>query len=182
MKKHLNKLILEIEKSRAIFIQSVCGLSIEQVRFKISEQEWSILEITEHLTWAEQIGVCGMFRAIDGLKHGKPIWEGTFPNEGKIIEQIIEETWQIKEKVPKVAEPRWGGAINYWIASLKNCRYLLDELIIQAEQIDLKKAIYPHPISGPMNVIQRLDFLRFHLDRHRNQVERVKQHENFPEK
>jgi len=180
MERLINKLTSEIEQSRSRFIQSVNGLNTEQVRFKISAQEWSILEITEHITWAEQIGICGMFRAIEGLKNRKPIWEGISPNTGKNIEQIIAETWKTKEKVPKVAEPRWGGSIDYWIASLKNGKHLLEGLIDQADRIDLKKAIYPHPISGPMNVLQRLDFLRFHLDRHQEQVERVKKHEKFP--
>jgi len=176
----VNKLVSRIEKSRSRFIQSINGLNKEQVQFKISTQEWSVLEITEHITWAEQIGVCGMFSAIEGLKSGQPIWEGISPNAGKSIEQIIAETWEVKEKVPKAAEPRWGGSIDYWIASLKNCKHLLDELISQADQVDLEKAIYPHPISGPMNVLQRLDFLRFHLDRHQAQVEGVKKYKSFP--
>ncbi|WP_185731553.1 hypothetical protein [Larkinella rosea] len=30
--------------------------------------------------------------------------------------------------------------------------------------------IHPHPISGPLDIHQRFAFLRFHIDRHRNQV------------
>lgn len=138
------------------------------------------METTEHMVWAEQIGICGMFTAIDGVKKDAPIWEGSSPNDGLSIEEIVENTWKPKEKVPKVAEPRWGGTISYWISSLKNCSFLLLELQQQSQSIDLEKAIYPHPISGPMNVIQRLEFLRFHLERHEAHIERVKAHSNFP--
>ena len=55
-----------IEAARLSFIEAVTGLSNTQARFKPSEEEWSILEITEHMVWAEQIGICGMFRAIEG--------------------------------------------------------------------------------------------------------------------
>lgn len=172
-------LIHQVEQARSAFIDSIKGLSVQQIEFKPSEQEWSILQITEHLVWAEQIGVCGMFNAIQGIKSQQPIWEGTSPNIGLSIEQIVDKTWQPKEIVPKVAEPRWGGTISFWIASLKNCSALLVELEQMAQGIDLSRAIYPHPISGPMDVIQRLEFLRFHLERHQKQVERLKSHLNF---
>ena len=72
MERLINKLTSKIEQSRSRFIQSVNGLNTEQVNFKISAQEWSILEITEHITWAEQIGICGMFRAIGKQKKKYP--------------------------------------------------------------------------------------------------------------
>ncbi len=176
----LNTLHKSIEAARSSFIHSASGLTSLQAKFKPSEQEWSILEITEHIVWAEQIGICGMFKAIEGVLETKPIWEGNSPNEGLSIEQIVEKTWQPKEKVPKVAEPKWGGTLDFWITGLKNNTSLLNELIIKANSIDLSKAIYPHPISGPMNVIQRLEFLRFHLERHEGQIKRVKSSTYFP--
>ena len=63
---------------------------------------------------------------------------------------------------------------------LKNNSYLLDELKIMAKSIDLSLAIYPHPISGPMNVMQRLEFLRFHLERHEGQVNAVISNIKYP--
>ncbi len=171
----LAELNQRIANSRNNFLNAISGLTNKQVKFKPSKEEWSILEITEHLVWAEKIGICGMFNAIEGLKNKQPIWEGESPNKGLSIEQIVEKTWQPKEKVPKVAEPKWSGSLQFWAHSLKNCSHLLDELAIQANGVDLHLAIYPHPISGPMDVIQRLEFLSFHLDRHLHQVYRVKQ-------
>ena len=45
----LNMLHRNIESARSSFIDSVTGLSIYQVNFKPTENEWSILEITEHM-------------------------------------------------------------------------------------------------------------------------------------
>ena len=35
---------------------------------------------------------------------------------------------------------------------------------------ELRILAHPHPISGAMDFHQRLEFLRFHIDRHRDQV------------
>ena len=64
----LEKLISRVETSRNEFLSSVSELTTGQTKFKPYEEEWSILEITEHLVWAEQIGICGMFNAINGIK------------------------------------------------------------------------------------------------------------------
>ncbi|MFM7671814.1 MAG: hypothetical protein ACKO6Q_04400 [Bacteroidota bacterium] len=34
--------------------------------------------------------------------------------------------------------------------------------------------IYPHPLSGPLNVYQRLEFLRYHMERHQRQIEGIR--------
>ncbi len=44
-----------------------------------------------------------------------------------------------------------------------------------------EQIIYPHIISGPLNVYQRMEFLRFHLERHQRQIENIKGHAGFPE-
>ena len=93
---------------------------------------------------------------------------------------MVELTWQTKEKVPEVAKPRWGGALDFWIEALKACQPLLAALETALADYDPAKIIYPHPISGPLNVVQRIEFLRFHLNRHQSQVERVKSDPGFP--
>ena len=82
--------------------------------------------------------------------------------------------------MPEIAKPRWGGPVEYWILALKNCQPLLEELCHAMEEYDPEKIIYPHIISGPLNVIQRLEFLRFHLNRHQLQIENIKLHPSFP--
>ena len=53
----LRDLYRSIESARKSFIDCVSDLSRKQISFKISKKEWSILEITEHMVWAEQIGI-----------------------------------------------------------------------------------------------------------------------------
>ena len=114
------------------------------------------------------------------LKMNTPLWTGEAVHQGLTIEQIIEKTWKPKEQVPEVAKPRWGGPVEFWISMLRNCKPLLESLAQQLEGHDLEKIIYPHIISGPLNVIQRMQFFSFHLDRHRQQIEAIKLHPDYP--
>ena len=82
--------------------------------------------------------------------------------------------------MPESAAPKWGGAIGYWITTLRSKQSVLEALGNELGETDLESVVYSHPISGPLDVRQRLEFLRFHLDRHHQQVEALKQHPQFP--
>ena len=180
MQAEVQKLVNEVAQARANFIAAVTGLSPSQAAFKLADEVWSITEITEHITRAEHSGVSGMWKALDGFRHATPVWSGNLVWDGQSIETVVEKTWQLKEQVPAIAAPIWGGSLGYWIASLRGLQSVLEELGEQLGTVRMEEVVYPHPISGPLNVRQRLEFLRFHLDRHRGQVETLKQHSNFP--
>lgn len=173
MKKSLTILIAETENARKNFIKVVNGLSYEEVTFRPSPEAWTISQIAEHMVWAERAGVFGMWKALEGVKNNAPIWEGTPIHQGLPIEEVIEKTWKTKEDVPDIADPRWGGPIPFWISSLQGCATPLAVLGRELVGHDLEKIIYPHPISGPLNVRQRMEFLRFHLERHQAQAVRT---------
>ena len=121
-----------------------------------------------------------MWRALEGVKNNKPIWTGETIHRGLPIEEIVEKTWKEKETAPEIARPRWGGPVEFWVISLNNCQPLLEALGRAMLGFDLQKIIHPHPITGPLDITQRMQFLRFHLDRHRSQIEKVKSDANFP--
>jgi hypothetical protein len=176
----LKKLLDSVAVARQQFIQSASGLTYRQSQFKPSEEEWSIVDNVEHMVWAEMSGINGMWKSLDGIKNNKPIWSGDAIHHGLLIEAIIEKTWKEKEQVPEIAKPRWGGPVEYWISALGNGQILLQSLASALDGHDLENIIFPHAISGPLNVIQRFEFLRFHLNRHQRQVENIKTHTDFP--
>lgn len=176
----LTRLKGEVEAARKSYLDSVRNFTTVQGSFKPEENVWSAAEITEHLYHAEVGGIAGMWKALEGARVGNPPWKEDHLNKGLTIEQVIEKTWQPKEKVPEGAGPRMFGPIKFWINALESCQHLLNYLAdnLKGEQLEL--LIYPHPISGPMDIRQRFEFLRFHMDRHRLQVEKLKQHPIFP--
>ena len=175
-------LLRAVGVARQQFIQAASGLTIEQSQFKSSPDVWSVVDNVEHLVWAEMGGINGMWKTFDGIKQNKPIWQGEAIHHGLPIEKVIELTWKEKEQVPEIAKPRWGGPVEYWILALNNCQSLLEELCQAMQGYDPEKIIYPHLISGPLNVMQRLEFLRFHLNRHQGQIENIKLHPDFPQR
>lgn len=181
MNPRLLHLLEEIESARQQFLATLENINPSQARFKPSAQEWSILEIAEHMVRAEQAGVAGMYSVIEEMREGEERWNGISANAGLSIEQIVDKTWQPREQVPNIAAPQWGGSISYWKARLTHCKQLVEDLVAYLGDLDPEKVVFPHPISGPMNVVQRLEFLRFHMDRHRAQMERVKAHPDFPD-
>jgi hypothetical protein len=180
MSKHdLPHLIRDVAEARARYIAVVVGLSSVQADFKPSPEVWSATQNTEHLVRAEDGGVNGMWRALEGVRAQAPVWSGEHIHRGLSIEAVVAKTWQPKETVPEVAAPVWGGSLKYWVAALETRQQVLEAFARELSGVDLESIIYPHPISGPLDIRQRLAFLRFHLDRHRQQVERLKQHPGF---
>jgi len=179
MSPQLERLINQAGQARENFI-SVATVTNAQAAFKPSEAEWSITENVEHIVWAEMGGINGMWKVLEATKAGQPPFTGELIHRGLSIEAIIEKTWKPKEIVPEVAKPRWGGSIEYWINALNNCQILLEKLGHALTGQNLEKIIHPHPISGPIDVVQRFEFLRFHLNRHQAQIERIKSNTKYP--
>lgn len=165
-----NELVQQIADARKAFIDEVSKFSEPLSKWKASEEEWCATEIIEHLFWAEQGGVLGMWKSLNAHRHGKKVWEGEEVHEGLTIEEVVDKTWKSKETVPPVAAPRMGGPITFWIISLSGLQNQLDALGKELTDDELKIMTQPHPISGPLNMRQRFEFLRFHLDRHKSQV------------
>lgn len=167
-------LIDSISKARAEYISEVNGLSPHQIIYKASDDAWNAIEITEHLYWAEQNGLVAIYKTIQANEEGKSVWEGDPVNKGLPIEVIIERTWKTKEAVPASAAPRVGGPIDLWTSYLKSLDVPLRGLTNKLTDEGLDIMTFPHPISGPFDIRQRLEFLRFHIDRHRLQVAALK--------
>jgi hypothetical protein len=170
MNNALNNLINEVAISRNRYLAEVNKLTQQQAEWKPSPEVWNVVEITEHLFWAEQGALFGMWKIIEAHKQGKIGWTGEAIHAGLSVEEIIEKTWQEKEIVPAVAAPRLGGTIAFWSASLHSLQGILEKFGEEMNDDSLEIMTHPHPISGAMNVRQRLEFLRFHIDRHRSQL------------
>lgn len=164
------ELIESVNFARQNYIEKVNKLSEQEAQWKPSPEVWNVVEITEHLYWAEQGGILSIWKALEANRVGKLIWEGERIHEGKSMEIIIAETWKEKEIVPPVAAPRLGGPIAYWKTMLMSLENVLVSLGNHLSNEDLSIMTPPHPISGPFDVKQRIEFLAFHINRHLGQV------------
>ena len=170
----------DVAAARERYLAALGAPTIAQAGFRPAPDAWSLIELTEHMTLAEQVGLNGIWRALEGQRAGRPVWQGDPVHRGRPIEDVIAATWREREVVPAVAAPKWGGPLGYWVAALRGCQPVLEALARELGSTDLEQIIYPHPISGPLDARQRLEFLRFHLDRHAAQVARVRAEAAFP--
>lgn len=168
--KTVKQLIQVVSIARQAYILPLQTLSESHALWKPSSEDWCITEITEHLFWAEQGGILGMWKTLHAIRDGK--MERTFESIHKnmSVEELVERTWQPKEKVPAVAAPRMGGTIAFWRVSLESLQSILEAFGNDLSNEELRIQAHPHPISGPMDFQQRLEFLRFHINRHASQV------------
>jgi hypothetical protein len=169
----VEKLIQDVSIARRKYIDQISKCKPVEAEWKPTPEVWSVTEITEHLYWAEHGGIFGMWKCICAIREGKLERKFETIHQNMPIERIIELTWQPKERVPAVAAPRLGGPLYFWTASLMSLQDLLESFGSSLNNDELRLTAHPHPISGPMDFQQRLEFMRFHLDRHRGQVSRL---------
>ena len=89
-------------------------------------------------------------------------------------------TWNPKEVAPGIATPHIGGPLEVWISSLRSLRVGSRRPRQKLDGLDLEAIVFPHFLSGPLDGRQRLEFLRFHMERHLAQIRRVQSHPAFP--
>ena len=175
----VDNLVNEVRNSRNRVLAAVDNLSPAQGAFKPGPTQWCVNEILEHLVLAEQSGITKMWLAADGVRSGTPVWTGFHSNRGLSIDEVVARTWKDQEAAPALCTPMFGGPLAYWKEAFALCQKLLDALHPALQGLDLENVIYPHFISGPLDLGQRLEFLRFHMDRHHAQIERLKQTPGF---
>jgi|UniRef100_UPI00404A237B hypothetical protein len=169
----IEKLIQNVALERNLYLEQLKGISELQAQWKSIPEEWNLIEITEHLFWSEQGGIFGMWKSILAIRAGQ--MERTLDSKHKDmpIKQIIDLTWQVKETVPEMAAPRMGGALSFWIASLNSLQEVLQAFGEILQEDELRYQSQPHPISGALDFKQRLEFLAFHISRHREQCKKL---------
>jgi DinB superfamily len=183
-------LIYQVKAARDLLLATISTVSIQQELFKPGPEEWSIANVVEHLVLAEQGGIQRLWQAAIGLERGKPVWSSPAPRRELSIEEVIERTWKVtsagpismrtEEKAPPSATPQGEGPLAYWRACLQACQPVLEGLGTVLGGLELAQVIVPHVISGPLDARQRLQFLRWHLDHHRQQIEDIKAYPDFP--
>ncbi len=176
----VQSLVAEVEQARQRVTDAVAGVSTLQGAWKPAPHEWSIAECVEHLCLAEQGGVNGLWKAVEGIRAGQPVWSGEPVHRGLSIEEVVRRTWAPNQQAPATAAPDRGGPLGYWSAVFQSARSVLERLGRQLEGLDLETVIHPHVVSGPLDARQRLEFLRFHMDLHRGQIEAVKRAASYP--
>lgn len=171
----IDALIGRAREARDSYCQRILPLSETQAQWKPSPDAWNIIEITEHLYWAEQGGIAGMWKTLKAIRSGQLEKRFDSVHQNLRVEEIIARTWKEKETVPPVAAPRQGGTLIFWRHALSSLQQILEGFGQDLKDDELRIQAHPHPISGPLDFQQRIEFLAFHMNRHEEQVKKLQE-------
>jgi len=107
-------------------------------------------------------------------------WSEARPNHDLPIEAVVAATWKAKEIAPPIATPHIGGPLAFWVSATRSLTPVPAALGAGLEGVPLEEVVFPHYRSGPLDARQRLEFLRFHIDRHLGQIAGIQSAPGYP--
>lgn len=169
MTETLSALVVDIERSRSAFLTLLRALEPNQSAAPIGDGRWSPTQYLEHLVRAEEATLWRMFKAVDDHRCRGEVLSSPTPEAS--IEEIVDRTWGDQVDAPPLAVPQLGGPAAYWVVRMARNASLVSAFAERVREDELDRLAYPHPISGPFTMRQGLQFVRFHIDRHRGHLE-----------
>lgn len=166
----------ELTRTKENLLNSIKGLSNEQLNFKSSPTSWSIAECTEHLAISEG-NIWGM---LDGAL--KSPADPAKRSEVKVadadlLKMITDRTNKIKTS--EAFEPK-GATFEESVKGFTDKRDAHIDYVKNTND-DLRNRYAQLPF-GPVDAFQVIIFMSGHTARHTAQIEEVKTNPNYPKK
>lgn len=167
-----------LKKTSDAFLASVKGLSAEQLAFKPAPERWSVSQVSEHITAAEDM----LFGMIQGQVMQAPA--RTEPADVKEIDELILKTLPDRSHKLQAPEPliptnRFGTEKDT-LAHFKESR--AKTIAFLSEGKNLRGHAVDSPLGKKLDAYQWILFIAAHSERHTKQIEEVKADPNFPKK
>ena len=170
--REMREIIVEVEKIEG-------ELTYSQLCWRPSEGEWSIAQIVEHLLLTDAPCVEPFSRLLATAPRGQARWRPTII--GRLITKAVEPRTRRKTRAGKDVLPTPqppAGVIGEYVAIRKR----LLELLVQSAEVELNRVKTNYPIRTPLryNLGDAFMILTRHTQRHLQQINRIRQHPNFP--
>ncbi len=170
------RLLDHLATTRALFLDSVAGLSEEQLRFKPAEDRWSIAEVAEHIAVSEEF----IRGTVEGFLASPAIPELLAEAGGKVdtvLTFIVDRSQQFQAPEPVQPTARFATLA-------ETLRFFNEEraktVALAERTAGLEAHAREHPAFGPLDAYGWLYFLSGHTERHTLQIEEVKADPAFP--
>ncbi len=181
-------MILKIEKAfdafeelRVATLNDLSKLSNEQLHFKPTPESWSIVETMHHL-YLSELGTHGyMTKKLQGNDTLKKSGFKSALNSF-LLKYFLRSPMKFKlpPKAPIVptGDIAYGDLVEQWNLLRKDLAELFDLFDVESAE----KLSFKHPVIGRINAHQTLQFLTEHFSHHLQQIERIRNHKDFPKK
>ena len=168
-----------LDRTRERLRRSLEGLGAEAEGFRDAPERWTIAEIVEHLSLVEGSIARLASKILEKVESGGASPAGVAAGDGRrspLVDfgAIAERAAQEKYAAPEKAVPKGGVTLSDSLARLDDSSDTLRALRPRIETLDLSAARFPHPAFGPLDLYQWLAVLSLHEERHRQQIESLK--------
>ena len=169
----LEKQIESLDEARANYFELLHTFSQTEGIWKPSKDEWSAAEITEHLFWAE-LGISNhMWKQFSNMREGLMGPKNSSTNEGLSFDDILRLHEPYSVEAPKQTLPRIKGPLAFWMSVLGGLRSAYHRLELDITYDEAKCKAFTHQVFGELDYHQTLDFLAYHINRHKDQAQRL---------
>ena len=165
--------------SRMKFLDSIAGLTPEQLAFKPAPERWSIAECAEHITLSEEMLFKMAERALaaPAVKRLPAVY---LKVDQQVMKAVVDRSK--KGKAPEALQPsnKWK-TIDAMLAEFKEKR--MNTLAwVERTEADVRGHALPHAEFKELDAFQWVLLLSAHTERHTLQILEVKADPKFPEK
>jgi DinB superfamily len=171
------ELSVQLQNSLDKFNATIAGLSFNQLNFREKDKKWTIAECIEHVTLAEL--KFPIIVADEMQKPSHPEFRRKIKiKDEKIRPKMLSRIW--KAKSPEVFRPTGRFA-----SSEEAIKTFQEQRVKTLEYVntttdDLRNHFWKHPLTGTIDLYQTLILMSAHLERHLEQMEKIKAASNFP--
>ena len=157
-----------LEAKRQVVFELLYGLSADQITFQVGPGHWSVLMVLEHVVIAEEMVLADIRRA------GAAGPAGTAPKSPEafhMVIKVLEKDFPVEVPLPEL-EPTGVVSLDdliiRWEAARTGLRQALEKIPTEA----ITAPICRHPVAGPMDARETIEFLAVHLDHHLRKIRR----------
>jgi len=163
----------EIETSRQQLFKDLENYTDDQLNFKPSADEWSILEVMNHLMMAEGGSVLYVQKKLTNGLAALP--EIDAEADDRFQQLVAYMQGDNAAPAPPMVTPTFERST--FAATREGWNKIRLDTATQLERFaeaDLNKTTYKHLLVGRMTIGQMIGFFRLHFNRHLKQIERIK--------
>jgi len=179
-KEKLLKSLIELDSYKKAILTDFNSLNLSQLHFKPGKNEWSLIQIVEHLVLSEMASTNYVSKKLlntNLLKGDSPITKFRFSLLNLLMKSPFKFNAPSKAKIIPSQRPKLSDLELKWNIA----RQTMHKIIESNNETVLDKLIWKHPFAGRFNFNEMLNFCLIHLKRHFKQMMEIKNHPSFPQ-
>lgn len=168
-----------LKHTQKLFLDSVKGLSEEQLKWKPAADKWSVFEVAEHITLAESF----IFGMIEGsvMKSPADATKTSGATAEQIMKMVPDRTNKFQAPEPIRPDKATWTSLKDTLAAFKEKRGVTIGFVEKGND-NMREHFGPNPVFKELDAYLWLFFLSAHTERHVKQIDEVKANANFPKK